>query len=159
MDGDANTHFFYITTISHRRYNHIHNIIDSSNSSITDLDHIGLIFIDYFANLFQSGAHSFPSDLQGLVQPSITADANSTLTNIPSSMEIIQALGSMQGRKSPGLDGMSPLFFKHFWNTIDQDVISAIQSFFRDGIVSQAVNHTFLTLIPKRAAANKVEQF
>lgn len=65
----------------------------------------------------------------------------------------------MHGSKSPGPDGMSPIFFKQFWGTIGEEVISAVQSVFNGGSIGKAANHTFLTLIPKRQAANRVEHF
>lgn len=65
----------------------------------------------------------------------------------------------MHGSKSHGSDGMNSLFYKKYWNVIGRDVIYAIQNFFRGGKISRAVNHTFIMLIPKRAAANRVEQF
>lgn len=61
--------------------------------------------------------------------------------------------------KSLGHDGMSSLFYKQFWGAIGEDVISAVQSVFRGGFIGKAVNHTYLALILKRPAANKVEQF
>lgn len=42
---------------------------------------------------------------------------------------------------------------------IGADVTHAIQDFFTGGTVSRAVNHTFLTRIPKQTAANQVDQF
>lgn len=54
---------------------------------------------------------------------------------------------------------MNSTFYKTFSNIIGQDVVSAIQSYFRGEIISRATNHTFLTLIPKRKGENRVEQF
>lgn len=65
----------------------------------------------------------------------------------------------MSGNKSLGPDDMSPTFYTHFWGTIGEDVTKAVQNFFLDCRMHRAVNHTFLALIPKRAATNRVEQF
>lgn len=65
----------------------------------------------------------------------------------------------MHGNKSLRPDDMSPIFYKHFWSTIGPDVISAVQNFVVGGSMPKAANHTFLALIPKRPATNKVEQF
>lgn len=63
----------------------------------------------------------------------------------------------MHGSKSLGQDGISPIFYKHFWGVIGEDVINAVQSVFKGSMIGKATNHTFLALIPKRTAANKVE--
>lgn len=40
-EGDANTRFFHLSTLSHHKYNHIHCIINDDNSSLSDPDQIG----------------------------------------------------------------------------------------------------------------------
>lgn len=65
----------------------------------------------------------------------------------------------MANNKSPGPDGMSPVFFKNYWHIVGNDVLKAIQHFFTTTKLSRAVNHTFLALIPKRPVADKVDQF
>lgn len=159
MEGDVNTHYFHTTIIIHRRYNHIYTLLDTDNVSISDPIKIGDLFVSYYSNLFSSGMHSFPIDLQQLITPSISATVNAELLSNPPREEILQAMCSMHNSKSPGPDDMSPLFYKKFWSIVSCDVISAVQSFFTGGQLSKVVNHTFITLIPKREEANKVEQF
>lgn len=158
-EGDANTHFFHTSTITHHMYNHIHSILDDHEVRVFDPDLIGDVFVKFYTNLFSSAAYSFPLDFQGLIRPSITPARNAELIAPPSPDEVVRAVRSMNGFKSPGPDGMSPLFYKKNWGIIGVDVIHAVQDFFQGGTLTRAVNHTFLTLIPKRAAANKVEQF
>lgn len=38
-------------------------------------------------------------------------------------------------------------------------IVSVAQCFFRNGSIRHVVNHTFITLVPKRVGANRVEQF
>lgn len=158
-DGDANTHFFHVSTLSHRRYNFIHHLIPDSNIHIHDPNLIGQCFVDYFYNLFSTTEQYFPSNLQNLISPSISAEQNATLTTIPDCLEIFQAISSMHGSKSPGPDGMSPIFYKKFWNIVCTYVVHDILGFFGGNRMNKAVNHTFLALIPKRTAANLVDQF
>ena len=55
----------------------------------------------------------------------------------------------MHPNKSPGPDGMSPVFFQRFWNIIKVDVVDTIQGFLHTGFLSKAINETLVTLIPK----------
>lgn len=98
-------------------------------------------------------------NLQDFITPSIEAHENDVLTLIPDAMEIRGAVASMHENKSPGPDDMSPIFYKKFWSIIGFDVIGDVHKFFEGGLMCRAANHTFLALIPKRAAANRVEQF
>lgn len=158
-EGDTNTHFFHLSTIIHRKSNHIHHILDHHNVLVSDYDTIGVVFVKFFTNLYTSSLPSFPFDLQGLISPSVFGAANTNLTTIPSDVEIHRSLISMANNKSLGLHGMSPVFFKTYWSIIVVDVINAVQNFFSTGKLNKAVNHTFITLVPKRLAANKVELF
>lgn len=36
--------------------------------------------------------------------------------------ELTAALGQLHSRKSPGIDGLQPEFYKHFWHCIGQDL-------------------------------------
>lgn len=63
--------------------------------------------------------------------------------------EIQKVLFSINGYKSPGPDGFIALFFQKAWPIIQQDFVSAIQSFFKTGKFLGEVNATIITLIPK----------
>lgn len=115
--------------------------------------------MNYYSNLFRSGCHTFPLDLQDLILSSITGDINAGLMVKPDAREIRLAVLSMDGNKSPGPDGTSPTFYKHYWHIIGEDLVSAVQDYFSGEMVSREVNHTFITLIPKRPSANMVDQF
>ena len=48
---------------------------------------------------------------------------------------------------------------KKYWDTVGSQVIAAVQSFFRDGCLLKQLNHTFITLIPKRLGACNFNHF
>jgi hypothetical protein len=54
---------------------------------------------------------------------------------------------------------MPALFYKHYWSIIESDVINTVTSFFSNGYMLKAINHTFLALIPKSNAASTVHHF
>lgn len=61
--------------------------------------------------------------------------------------------------KAPGPDGMPPLFYQHFWSTMQHDVTSAILSWLNSGILPEPINHTLITLIPKIANPEHMSEF
>lgn len=65
----------------------------------------------------------------------------------------------MMNDKSSRSDGLSPLFFKFYWDVIKHKVIDAVQFFFREGYLIKPLNHTFITLIPKKEKPNLVQHF
>ena len=66
-----------------------------------------------------------------------------------SELEVKEALNQMAPLKASGPDGMPPLFYQHFWSTMQHDVTSAILSWLNSGILPVPINHTLITLIPK----------
>ena len=52
--------------------------------------------------------------------------------------------------KAPGPDGMSHLFYQHYWNLVGDDVCQSILTFLNNASLPKHLNHTFITLIPKK---------
>ena len=61
--------------------------------------------------------------------------------------------------KSPGPDGFTFGFYRHFWSTIECDVFEAVKHFFTHGDIPNGCNSIFIALIPKIPDANMVKDF
>ncbi|GKC81947.1 nucleotide-binding alpha-beta plait domain-containing protein [Tanacetum coccineum] len=61
--------------------------------------------------------------------------------------------------KSPGPDGFSFSFYRHFWPVIEKDVFEAVDYFFMYGEIPNGCNSNFIALIPKILDANMVKDF
>ncbi|KAI3467460.1 hypothetical protein Pfo_024123 [Paulownia fortunei] len=83
----------------------------------------------------------FPRDLEFLFPRIITDEDNRVFCEIPSP------------------DGFPPAFFKSFWHIMGKDLVLAVQHFSLSGFLLKAMNHTFVSLIPKNNKANSVEHF
>ena len=51
--------------------------------------------------------------------------------------------------KAPSPDGMPPIFYQNFWESIGDDVAKAVISCLNSGVIPAGLNHTYITLIPK----------
>ena len=63
--------------------------------------------------------------------------------------EVQQELKQMAPLTTPGLNGMSPIFYKTFWHIVGDDVTTIVLHVLNFGIVPEAINTTFICLIPK----------
>ena len=54
---------------------------------------------------------------------------------------------------------LPPLFYQHFWSTVNHDVTSSILSWLNSGTIPSPLNHTFITLVPKINSLEYAHQF
>lgn len=113
----------------------------------------------YLSQLFSSTNPVFPNHLNDLIQPSISVPENSFLCSIPDVAEVKVALLSMSSHKSPRPDGFNPLFFKLYWNIVQESLVAGVQFFFKHGRLNQGLNHIYIALILKIDGATRMEKF
>ena len=65
----------------------------------------------------------------------------------------------MDPLKAPGLDGLPPLFFQHYWLSVGVDVTEAVLSCLTSGVIPPSINWTFITLILKVQSPKKVSEY
>ena len=73
--------------------------------------------------------------------------------------EVELALNQMAHLKAPGPDGMSLIFYQHYWKKIGNEVIEAVLFCLNTSKIPSGLNHTYLTLIPKVKCPVKVVDF
>ena len=84
---------------------------------------------------------------------------NHVLTSRFEEWEVLKALKQMAPMKAPGPNGMPPLFFQHFWPMIEGDVTHSVLSWLNLGTIPHPLNHTFITLIPKKKNPSLVSDY
>ena len=117
------------------------------------------MIVEYYKQLFTS---SNPHDIEEVVQFTkrvVTEDMNSSLIINFSKEEGEIDLKQMAPLKAPGPDGMPPIFFQHYWESIGNDVVKAVVSCLNSTSIETGLNHTFLTLIPKVKSLEFVIEF
>ena len=55
----------------------------------------------------------------------------------------------MHPMKAPGLDGMPPIFYQHFWSNVNSIVIKTVLDFLNNGVTPPKFHETHIVLIPK----------
>ena len=96
-------------------------------------------------NLFEEDQREIVSSLPHLIHP----HHNEMMQAIPNWLEVKQALFSLLADKGLGPDGFPTFFFSVYWEVVKQDVVKAVQEFFRARNLLKELNSTFLVLIPK----------
>jgi len=122
-------------------------------------DRIGPLITSYFSSLFTSDHPTVFAPVLNGVKQRVTADMNDELLKPFVEDEVKQALKQMDANTAPGLDGLSPLFYKQFWGKIGKEISEAVLAILNSGTIPTNLNHTFISLIPKIQIPRKVSDF
>ena len=93
------------------------------------------------------------------VGPKVSGEMNAELARVFHEGEVCQALKQMYPLKAPGLDGMPPLFYQHFWSTCGRVVCKIVLDFLNHGITPPNLNQTHFVLVPKVKEPKHVTDF
>ena len=117
------------------------------------------MIVDFYSKLFTS---SIPSDMERVVQHTrrvVSEDMNDGLVASFTKEEVETALKQMAPLKAPGLDGMPPIFFQHYQDSIGDDIVKAVLFYLNSKVVLPCLNHTYITLIPKVKSPEFISEF
>ena len=65
----------------------------------------------------------------------------------------------MHPTKSPGPDGMSPIFFQKYWDVVGPQVIQSVMYILRTRMMPNGLNDTYICLIPKVKSPQKISEY
>ena len=115
--------------------------------------------VQFYQKLFTS---CDPVDFEEILEQiptKVTQDMNMELLKEFTANEVENALKQMAPLKSPGPDGMPPLFYQSYWSLVGPEVTKAILLYLNSGTLPNALCHSFITLIPKVKNPEYVSQY
>ena len=108
--------------------NQIMGIKDGQKSWKVKPNEVATIVINYYQKLFTSERIDPSSCVLNHVPIVIIEEMRSSLCHEFKEEEVLLVLKQMAPLKTPGLDGMPPLFYQHFWSIVDKDVTTSVLS-------------------------------
>ncbi|VVA19333.1 Hypothetical predicted protein, partial [Prunus dulcis] len=120
--GDKNTRFFHEHAKMRGQQNMIKAIVEDQGIWHTSTESIGIVFCDYFQGLFASNGLHEAGAVTEVVKPILTPSQILCLNQVFLREQIETSLGQMFPTKSPGVDGMSALFYQKYWGVVGDDV-------------------------------------
>ena len=158
-DGDLNTSFFHQKASNRKEKNSILGI--TNENEVWQEDDLGVerVILDYFTSIFRTNGPTDTTAVVEAIQPVVIDPMNEYICQPFQANEIHRALKQMHPKKSPGPDGMPPLFYQHFWSLSGECVTNAILAFLNSGVIPPKFNETHIVLIPKVNNPTKVTQY
>ena len=87
--------------------------------------------------------------LKNNIKNKLSGEQKQKLEEPISMLELTAALKSMKKGKSPGSNGFTASFFKHFWDYLGIFLFRSLQQSITEGSFSQTLREAMITLIPK----------
>ncbi|KAI0524341.1 hypothetical protein KFK09_003708 [Dendrobium nobile] len=131
IEGDRNTKFFHAIANKNKTKSKIHKIINNDNITLDSDELICKSGVDYFMNLFKCNEGILPLPNPEYIPRYIETEENIMLCQLPLETEIFNVLREMNGDATAGPDGFTTKFFQKSWDIVKDDVILAVQDFFK----------------------------
>ncbi|GJY77297.1 putative RNA-directed DNA polymerase, eukaryota, reverse transcriptase zinc-binding domain protein [Tanacetum coccineum] len=145
IEGDENTSFFHGMLKKKRRQCSIKGILTNGT------------WIEEMTRFSNSDT---PRILIGDIPVNpISPEQREFLEREVSNEEIKKAVWECGGDRAPGPDGFTFMFFKSFWDVIQNDVVRFVRQFFNTNRFPKGCNSSFIALIPKIEDAKYVSDF
>lgn len=157
-EGDQNSKFFHAKATRRRKRNNILKIQDD-NGEWKNGNGRDQVILDFFKNLFSTSNQRGSMDFLGNLIGRVTNPMNEGLATRYTKQEVIEALRQIHPLKALGLDGMAPNFYQKLWPFVGGSVTAIVLQTLNTGEFPTSLNHTYITLIPKKKSPTKVAGF
>nr|GEY02021.1 hypothetical protein [Tanacetum cinerariifolium] len=97
--------------------------------------------------------------MDGIFLNTLEVGAALNMVRAVTAQEVKEAIFSMGNDKSPRPDSYTAAFFMEAWESIANDVIKAVQEFFRNGNLLKELIHTIISLILKVSTPTRTNDY
>ncbi|KAL0444623.1 UNVERIFIED_CONTAM: putative mitochondrial protein [Sesamum latifolium] len=160
-EGDRNTKFFHCKATSRMRRNQIFSLKDDSGIWREKPDEVQEIISSYFQRLFTPNELNIQElhTVLDVIQPRVTDATNEELICPFLAEEVSFSLSQMFPYKSPGPDGLPPLFFQRYWKIVSVDVTRCVLDILNHNRLLPDLNFTNIVLISKVKCPTNMTHF
>lgn len=117
------------------------------------------IILEYFSSIYRTKQVEFHEPNPEAVSTRILSEMNALLVEEFKAEELRAALWQMHSTKSPGLDGMSPIFFQKYWSIVGPSVNKCVLHALNIGVMPNGINETYICLISKLKCPQRITEF
>ena len=160
LEGDLNTSYFHRIANGRRRKNSVQSL-QNGEILIEGIENLIQHATEYYKELFgPAPGNMFQLDPNlWSLEEKISEEDNIELSRPFTIEEVKYALFSMETNKAPGPDNIPVEFYQHCWEVVKNDIMRLFLDFYNNNFDVQRLNYGVITLLPKMAEANRIQQF
>lgn len=156
--GDSNSKFFAAVTRERKSKNSLYKLVGDNGKHLVSRQDMEDKCAAHFGKLFGDNPTP-PNRRNRRFIKQVTLAQNNELCRVPTYDEVKATVMELHPDKSPGPDGFNAFFFQKYWDIVGHDVSRAVRSIFMGQRILRQINHTFITLIPKKSGASDLADF
>ncbi|KAL0355119.1 UNVERIFIED_CONTAM: hypothetical protein Sradi_3958800 [Sesamum radiatum] len=159
--GDKNTSFFHAAATKRKKVNRINRLKGNDGSLIEEVTEIWGLIHQHFGDTFRTN-HPEQDDLERgteFVSNKVDEKMNNDMLQPYTEEEVQKAVFQMAPLKSPGPDGIPPIFYQFYWSYIKSDVLSFVLNLLNNRVIDSSINKIQIVLIPKGKNSENLGQF
>ncbi|KAJ3584782.1 hypothetical protein NHX12_015277, partial [Muraenolepis orangiensis] len=140
------------------------NLLDAASQAgqeITEPSQIRRRAVSFYSTLYTSEYEEGETLSEGFCNglPQVSEEANSQLEGPLTIQELQTALQGMQGRRAPGIDGLSVEFYKAYWDVLSHDLSDVFNESLASGSMPVSCRRAVITLLPKKGNLQDIKNW
>jgi hypothetical protein len=159
VDGDRNTRYYHLKTITRRRQNRILMLRNENGVWVDDEEVLKHMANEFYRVLFSNDGNEASWEQTQISFPRLDASEVQQIRGDISDEEIKSAVFSMKPWKAPGPDGFPAGFYQKSWSIVGRGVCDFVRNVWSNPTLLKEVNFTDICLIPKVDHPENIQQF
>ncbi|KAJ4948523.1 hypothetical protein JOQ06_020056, partial [Pogonophryne albipinna] len=158
---DAPTSFFFGLEKKNGQRRVIHSLLSDTGQEITEPSQIRMRAVSFYSTLYTSEYEEGETLSEGFCNelPQVSEETNSQLEGPLTIQELQTALQGMQGRRAPGIDGLSVEFYKAYWDVLSHDLLDVFNESLASGSMPMSCRRAVITLLPKKGNLQDIKNW
>ena len=160
-EGEKSTRYFYSLERQHQTKQTINVLTKDNLDTITEPSDLITETHNFYKHLYSSeptDPHKQDAFLQ-INTPILSPDERNICEGHVTQHELNKALLSMENNKSPGLEGLTTNFYKHFWNILGPDLTNILNFAYENGSLALSQRRGVISLLFKKGDRTKLKNW
>ena len=160
-EGEKSTRYFYSLERQHQTKQTINVLTKDNLDTITEPNDLITETHNFYKHLYSSepiDQHQQDAFLQ-INTPILSPDERNICEGHVTEHELNKALLSMENNKSPGLDGLTTNFYKHFWHILGPYLTNILNSAYENGSLALSQRRGLISLLFKKGDRTKLKNW